>query len=70
MKRIPVVVLTASTNSADVTKLHGLDIHCYVVKPGNMEQFAQLVQTIIETVDSFWSTRTDPARQIKAWPAS
>ncbi len=50
LKRIPVVVLTTSKSESDVMKAYGLHANCYVVKPVNFEQFADVVKTI----ENFW----------------
>ena len=50
LKRIPVVVLTTSKSETDVMKAYDLHANCYVVKPVNYEQFAEVVKNI----ESFW----------------
>ena len=50
LKRIPVVVLTTSKSEADVMKAYGLHANCYIVKPVNFEQFADVVRNI----ETFW----------------
>jgi chemotaxis family two-component system response regulator Rcp1 len=50
LKRIPVVVLTTSKSENDVMKAYGLHANCYVVKPVNYEQFAEVVKVI----ENFW----------------
>jgi two-component system, chemotaxis family, response regulator Rcp1 len=50
LKRIPVVVLTTSRSESDVLKAYGLHANCYVVKPVNFEQFAEVVKSI----ENFW----------------
>ncbi|CAN5162685.1 response regulator [soil metagenome] len=50
LKRIPVVVLTTSKSEADVMKAYGLHANCYIVKPVDFEQFAQVVRS----VENFW----------------
>ncbi|WP_020470478.1 response regulator [Zavarzinella formosa] len=50
LKRIPVVVLTTSKSENDVMKAYGLHANCYVVKPVNYEQFAEVVKNI----ENFW----------------
>ncbi len=50
LKRIPVVVLTTSTQDEDVLKAYNLNANCYVTKPVDFEQFAKVVRHI----DSFW----------------
>ena len=50
LSRIPVVVLTTSTNEADVLKTYGLHANCYIVKPVDFEKFADVVKAI----ENFW----------------
>jgi CheY-like chemotaxis protein len=47
---IPVIVLTTSKAEEDVLHSYGLHANCYIVKPFDLEQFIQVVQTI----ESFW----------------
>jgi two-component system, chemotaxis family, response regulator Rcp1 len=47
---IPVVILTTSTQEADVMKTYGLHANCYVVKPVDFEKFAEVVKAI----ENFW----------------
>ncbi len=56
---IPVIVLTGSTDNADVQKAYSLKANCFLKKPDNTESFAELIQAI----DQFWLQRvTFPAR--------
>ena len=58
LRRIPVVVLTTSKNSEDVAAVYDLNANCYVVKPLDLDQFVQ----VIESIDNFWlSVVTLPA---------
>jgi len=50
LRTIPVVVLTTSKDSEDVAQVYDLNANCYVVKPLNLEQFVQ----VIESIDTFW----------------
>jgi len=50
LRRIPVVVLTSSTNQDDVVKSYSLQGNCYVIKSHEMEQLVQIVKRIEE----FW----------------
>ncbi len=50
LKRIPVVVLTTSTQDEDVLRAYNLNANCYVTKPVDFEQFAKVVRSI----DAFW----------------
>lgn len=52
LKRIPVVVLSTSKNEIDILKAYGLYANCYIVKPVDFDQFAELVRGIA----SFWFT--------------
>jgi len=47
---IPVVVLTTSRAEEDVLRSYGLHANCYVVKPIDLDQFINVVQSI----ESFW----------------
>ncbi len=50
LKHIPVVVLTSSKAELDVVKSYNLHANSYIVKPVNLEKFAEIVQTI----ENFW----------------
>ena len=50
LRRIPVVVLTASKSAEDIRNAYGLHANCYVVKPENFEKFAEVVRHI----EHFW----------------
>ena len=50
LQRIPVVVLTTSAQEADVVRAYGFHANCYIVKPVNFEQFADVVRS----VETFW----------------
>jgi two-component system response regulator len=50
LKRIPVVVLTTSSQEADVLEAYGLHANCYIVKPVDFGKFAEVVQNI----EHFW----------------
>src|SRR4028119_608162 len=52
LKSIPVVVLTTSKAQEDVLKAYGLHANCYISKPVDFEQFANVVKAI----DQFWFT--------------
>ena len=52
LKTIPAVVLTTSQAQEDVLKAYGLHANCYISKPVDFEQFANVVQAI----DQFWFT--------------
>lgn len=50
LRRIPVVILTTSTQDEDILRAYNLNANCYVTKPVDFEQFAKVVQAI----DDFW----------------
>jgi chemotaxis family two-component system response regulator Rcp1 len=50
MKCIPVIVLTSSTSSEDVSKAYGEHANCYIAKPVDLDEFAR----IIKIVEEFW----------------
>ncbi len=52
LRMIPVVVLTTSDAQEDVHKSYGLHANCYIKKPVDFEQFANVVRAI----DNFWFT--------------
>ena len=50
LRRIPVVVLTTSTNEEDIQRTYNLHANCYITKSGDLKQLFQAVQRIEE----FW----------------
>lgn len=50
LKSIPVVVLTSSNAERDVLKTYDLGANCYITKPVDLDQFADVVKSIEE----FW----------------
>ncbi len=52
LRAIPVVVLTTSEAQEDVLSSYGLHANCYITKPVDFEQFANVVRAI----DQFWFT--------------
>src|SRR3954465_12067614 len=46
LRRIPVVILTTSTNEQDVLRSYDLHANCYSTKPVDFEQFIGVVQAI------------------------
>jgi two-component system response regulator len=47
---IPVVILTTSSDEADILRSYRLHANCYLVKPVSLEQFVEVVQSI----ERFW----------------
>jgi len=50
LKRIPVVVLTTSSNETDIFITYNLHANCYISKPVDFTQFINVVKSI----ESFW----------------
>jgi chemotaxis family two-component system response regulator Rcp1 len=50
LKRIPVVVLTASKAEEDIIKSYNLHANCYITKPINLYLFFEVVNSIVD----FW----------------
>ncbi len=50
LRRIPVVILTTSKAEEDVLKSYDLHANAYITKPGDLEQFIKVVQS----VEDFW----------------
>lgn len=46
LKRIPVVVLTASNESIDVNQIYDLGVNAYMVKPVMFDELVQIVSTL------------------------
>jgi chemotaxis family two-component system response regulator Rcp1 len=51
LRRIPVVILSTSTNAEDVRRAYDLHANCYVSKPIDMDQLVQLGKSL----EDFWS---------------
>jgi two-component system, chemotaxis family, response regulator Rcp1 len=52
LKRIPVVVLTMSSDEQDILKSYNLHVNCFITKPLDFEQFIHVVRSI----EDFWLT--------------
>lgn len=50
LRRIPVVILTASQAQEDIVKAYNLHANCYLTKPIDLDQFIGF----IEAIKSFW----------------
>jgi two-component system, chemotaxis family, response regulator Rcp1 len=50
LKRIPVVMLTSSSDEKDVMGVYDRHVNCYIVKPVDFEQFTRAVMSI----EHFW----------------
>ena len=50
LSKIPVIVFTTSQASSDILRSYELGANCYLRKPGNLHDFAAVVQSMAE----FW----------------
>jgi len=50
LRRIPVVMMTASKQEKDIVAAYNLHVNCYVIKPLDLEQFISAVKSI----EHFW----------------
>jgi CheY-like chemotaxis protein len=50
LRRLPVIMLTASKQPVDVNRAYDLSVNAYLVKPVNFDALVELVKTI----DKFW----------------
>ena len=46
-KRIPVIILTISTNEEDLIKAYNLHANCYVIKPLEIKEFYVIMSSIV-----------------------
>ena len=52
LKRIPVIILTASSADRDIINSYDLNANCYITKPVSLEQFTE----VIKSIENFWLT--------------
>lgn len=52
LRHIPVVVLTTSRSETDIARSYDLNANCYVVKPVDLDEFIETIQTM----EKFWLT--------------
>ncbi len=50
LKRIPVIILTASSHEDDVLDAYNNHANCYITKPGDLDSFFKVVNSI----ENFW----------------
>jgi chemotaxis family two-component system response regulator Rcp1 len=50
LKRIPVVILTISSDEEDILKTYNLHVNCFITKPIDLTQFLKVVHSI----EDFW----------------
>jgi two-component system, chemotaxis family, response regulator Rcp1 len=56
---IPIIVLTASGAEADIVRSYKLKANCYLVKPGDLREFEELLSSLNE----FWLKRVALPRE-------
>jgi CheY-like chemotaxis protein len=59
LKRIPVVVLTTSTEDGDIVDSYRLSVAGYIVKPVDYKKFVEAIRTI----DLYWTISELPSEQ-------
>jgi two-component system, chemotaxis family, response regulator Rcp1 len=52
LKRIPVIILTISSDEADIISTYNLYANCFITKPIDLDQFLKVVKCI----EDFWLT--------------
>ena len=50
LKRIPVIVLTTSDAEHDISKAYDLHANCYILKPVDFDDFAN----VIKLIETYW----------------
>ena len=59
LRRIPVIVLTASEAQDDILTAYNLYANCYLVKPIDLDQFYM----VVDAIRDFWLTRATLAER-------
>ena len=52
LKRIPVVILTTSSDEQDILRSYNLHANCYITKPIDLTQFL----VVVRSIEDFWLT--------------
>ena len=52
LKRIPVIILTTSSNEDDIHQSYNLNANCYITKSRNLSQLF----AIVKRIEEFWLT--------------
>ncbi len=52
LKRIPVIIVTASDAEKDVLESYNLYANCYIIKPVGLDRF----RAVMESIENFWFT--------------
>ena len=59
LRRIPVVVLTASEAERDITRAYDLHADCYITKSCYLDQFV----VVVKSIEDFWVTISEAAAE-------
>lgn len=59
LRRIPVVVLTASEAERDITRAYDLHADCYITKSFDLDQFV----VVVKSIEDFWVTISEAAAE-------
>jgi len=62
LKMIPTIILTTSDAEADIVKSYELQANCYLSKPGQLEEFENLVKSI----NDFWLVKVKLPQQTQS----
>jgi chemotaxis family two-component system response regulator Rcp1 len=62
LRTIPTVILTTSDAEADIVKSYQLQANCYLTKPAQFDEFANLVRSI----NDFWLTKAKLPQQAQS----
>src|ERR1700751_2750998 len=50
LRQIPVLVMTSSRSDEDIAQAYSLNANCYITKPGDLQEYVQVVRAI----EDFW----------------
>ena len=50
LRRIPVIILTTSSDELDILGAYDLHANCYITKPVDLDQFT----TVVRSIEDFW----------------
>lgn len=58
LKKIPVLVMTSSTDEAEISEVYNLNANCYIRKPSELHEY----ERVIRAIEDFLATHRSPAR--------
>jgi chemotaxis family two-component system response regulator Rcp1 len=59
LKTIPTIILTTSDAEADIAKCYQLQANCYLSKPGQLDAF----ESLMNSINDFWLTKVKLPKQ-------